>query len=193
MPSITKALQNYRDRLTGDILTLYGSSETSSGINIVRSPQALYSKKVLSDRPPPIVQILYCTGNTAATHQWPALPPCICAIFGAVQEQTLCKLCARGNNATQDLNCWSALTAPSLVQILSNSFQILCKRQCHCALLLLLLHQHLCKYFQALFKFCAGHASQQETWALKLLICFCWSFTTLFSSVSVFSASRLSL
>ena len=116
-----------------------------------------------SDRPPPIVQILYCTGNIAATDHWPAPPPL------HVQSLVLCKnkLCANFVQEAMPLRTWIAA---------------------------LLLHQHLCKYFQTLFKFCAGHASsQQETWALKLLICFCWSFTTLFSSVSVSSDSRLSL
>ena len=109
-----------------ELSTLNGSSETSFDINIVRRyPLSVYSKKVFH-----IAHHQLCKYYTVQETQPPLTGPSnrTRAIFGVVQKQTLCKFCARGN-ATQNLNCCSALTAPSpaLVQIFSSSVQILCR------------------------------------------------------------------
>ena len=76
-----------------------------------------------SDRPPPIVQILHCTGNIAATDHWSAPPPL------HVQSLVLCKnkLCANFVQEAMPLRTWIAAPSPALVQIFSNSVQILCR------------------------------------------------------------------
>ena len=117
---IIKAVQNYQDRFRG--LTFNGSSGSSFGINIVQYPFTMYSKKVYQIAHHQLCK--YCNVQEAQlTLTIPSIH--ICAIFGAVQKQTLCKFCARGN-ATQDLNCCSA-PSPALVQIFSNSVQVLCR------------------------------------------------------------------